>query len=135
MIASAKFQTHKKPTSLNNHQPLTSVYKHQASIQRNAPPAPFNPHPNNTKAQARKRSLFEDLPKSRNLLLLACSQDELNKMAATPAKIDGWVNLKAYVLSTDIETAWDVLRIILGGAGVEVGFVGRQRYFVLTSAL
>lgn len=67
------------------------------------------------------RAIFEDLPKSRNLFLLAYSQDELNKMAANPALIDEWVNAKACVLSTDVETAWDVLRIILGGAGIEVG--------------
>lgn len=42
-------------------------------------------------------------------------------MAANPALIDEWVNSKAHVLSTDVETAWDVLRIILGGAGIEVG--------------
>jgi len=42
-------------------------------------------------------------------------------MAANPALIDAWVNSKAYALSTDIKTAWDVLRIILGGAGIEVG--------------
>lgn len=53
--------------------------------------------------------------------MLACSQNELNKMAANPALINEWVNSKAHVLSTDVETAWDVLRIILGGAGIEVG--------------
>lgn len=107
---------------MTNPHRLTSFYRRQAFIQCEAyPAAPFNPHPNNTKAQARKRRIFEDLPKSRNLFLPACSQDELNKMAANPALINEWVNSKACVLSTDVETAWDVLRIILGGAGIAVG--------------
>lgn len=56
-----------------------------------------------------------------NLFLLAYSQDELHKKAANPALINEWVNSKASVLSADIETSWNVLRIILGGAGIEVG--------------
>ena len=58
---------------------------------------------------------------SMNLFLLGGSQEDINKMAANPALIDEWVSAKAYVLSTDVETAWDVLRSILGGVGIEVG--------------
>ncbi len=58
---------------------------------------------------------------SMNLFLLGGSQEDINKMAANPTLIDEWVSAKAYALSTDVETAWDVLRSILGGVGIEVG--------------
>jgi Domain of unknown function (DUF1877) len=58
---------------------------------------------------------------SMNMFFKAFQQSDINDMATNPGLIDTQVSAKAYVLATDIETAWDVLRSILGGVGIEVG--------------
>lgn len=58
---------------------------------------------------------------SMNLFFLACTQKSLDEMQANHKLIDELVDSKGYLFSTDVETAWDVLRIILGGVGIEVG--------------
>jgi hypothetical protein len=58
---------------------------------------------------------------SMNLFFVACTQSELDKMGENHALIDELVESESYAFSTDVETAWDVLRIILGGIGIEVG--------------
>lgn len=58
---------------------------------------------------------------SMNLFFVACAQPDLDEMEKNHELIDQCVESKSYAFSTDIETAWDVLRIILGGVGIEVG--------------
>jgi len=42
-------------------------------------------------------------------------------MAENHTLIDELVDSESYLFSTDVETAWDVLRLILGGVGIEAG--------------
>jgi hypothetical protein len=58
---------------------------------------------------------------SMNLFFVACTQNELIEMSKNHALIDELVDSESYILSTDVETAWDILRCILGGVGIEVG--------------
>lgn len=58
---------------------------------------------------------------SMNLFFVACAQNELNEMIENNTLIDELVDSESYLFSTDVETAWDVLRNILGGVGIEVG--------------
>ena len=58
---------------------------------------------------------------SMNLFFVACTQGELDKMERNHELIDQLVESKNYAFATDIETAWDILRNILGGIGIEVG--------------
>lgn len=58
---------------------------------------------------------------SMNLFFVACTQNKLNEMGKNHALIDELVDSESYLLSTDVETAWDVLRCILGGVGIVVG--------------
>ena len=58
---------------------------------------------------------------SMNLFFVACTQKELNEMSENHTLIDELVDSESYPFSTDVETAWDVLRNILGGVGIEVG--------------
>jgi len=58
---------------------------------------------------------------SMNLFFVACTQNELNEMVENHELIDGMVESESYAFATDVETAWDVLRNILGGAGIEAG--------------
>lgn len=60
---------------------------------------------------------------SMNLFFVACTQQELDAMGENHKLIDELVDSKSYLFSTDIETAWDVLRNILGGVGIEAGEV------------
>lgn len=58
---------------------------------------------------------------SMNMFFVACGQNEINNMAKNHVLIDELVDSQGYLFSTDIETAWDVLRSILGGVGIIVG--------------
>jgi hypothetical protein len=58
---------------------------------------------------------------SMNLFFVACTQKELNEMDGNHKLIDELVDSGNYLFSTDVETAWDVLRRIIGGVGIEVG--------------
>ena len=58
---------------------------------------------------------------SMNLFFVACTQKELDEMKENHKLIDQYVESQSYTFSTDVETAWDVLRSILGGVGIEVG--------------
>jgi Domain of unknown function (DUF1877) len=58
---------------------------------------------------------------SMNLFFVACTQDELNEMSDDHSLIDELVDSESYLFSTDVETAWDVLGRILGGAGIVAG--------------
>ena len=58
---------------------------------------------------------------SMNLFFLACTQKQLNEMGENHKLIDELLETKSYLFSTDVETAWDALRNILGGVGIEVG--------------
>lgn len=58
---------------------------------------------------------------SMNLFFVACTQNKLDEMKENHKLIDKLVESESYAFATDVETAWDVLRNILGGIGVEVG--------------
>jgi len=58
---------------------------------------------------------------SMNLFFMAYTQKELDEMDENHKLIDESVDSESYLFSTDVETAWDVLRSILGGVGIEVG--------------
>ena len=58
---------------------------------------------------------------SMNLFFVAYTQKELDKMDENHKLIDESVDSESYLFSTDVETAWDVLRRIIGGVGIEVG--------------
>ena len=58
---------------------------------------------------------------SMNLFFVACTQKELDEMKENHKLIDQYVESQSYTFSTDVETAWDVLRIILDGVGIEAG--------------
>lgn len=58
---------------------------------------------------------------SMNLFFVACTQNKLDEMKENHKLIDKLVESESYAFATDVETAWDVLRSILGGIGVEVG--------------
>ena len=58
---------------------------------------------------------------SMNLFFLAYPQEQLDEMANNPALIDKAVEAENACFSSDVETAWDVLRETLGGIGIEAG--------------
>ena len=58
---------------------------------------------------------------SMNLFFVACTQEKLNSMKENHELIDQLVEKESYKFSTDVETAWDVLRQILGGIGIDAG--------------
>ncbi len=58
---------------------------------------------------------------SMNLFFRAFTEQEIDEMEKNHALIDHWVEDKKYLIETDIETAWDVLKEILGGVGILVG--------------
>ena len=58
---------------------------------------------------------------SMNMFFVACTQEELDDMNENHELIDQLVEAESYSFSTDVETAWDVLREILGGIGIEAG--------------
>lgn len=58
---------------------------------------------------------------SMNLFFVACTQEKLNSMKDNHELIDQLVEKESYKFSTDVETAWDVLRQILGGIGIDAG--------------
>ena len=58
---------------------------------------------------------------SMNLFFVACTQEKLNSMKENHELIDQLVEEESYKFSTDVETAWDVLRQILGGIGIDAG--------------
>ena len=58
---------------------------------------------------------------SMNLFFLAYPQEQLDEMANNPALIDEAVEAEKDCFSSDVETAWDVLRETLGGIGIEAG--------------
>jgi hypothetical protein len=59
---------------------------------------------------------------SMNLFFRAFTQQEIDAMDKDNALIDQWVlKDKKYSAGMDVETAWDVLNNILGGAGILVG--------------
>ena len=58
---------------------------------------------------------------SMNLFFVACTQEKLNSMKDNHELIDQLVEEESYKFSTDVETAWDVLRQILGGIGIDAG--------------
>jgi hypothetical protein len=69
-------------------------------------------------------NLKHDLGKfnmSMNLFFVACTQNKLDEMKENHELINELVESESYAFATDVETAWDVLRSILGGVGVEVG--------------
>lgn len=75
---------------------------------------------------------------SMNLFFVAFPQDKLDQMANNHALIDESIDAETYVLSTDIETAWDVLRETLGGTGIDTGeFIDNALFngcFLMSSA-
>ncbi|MDO9212249.1 MAG: DUF1877 family protein [Methylococcales bacterium] len=55
---------------------------------------------------------------SMNMFFRAFTPQELDKMDADHLLIDQWIwEDETYSLATDVETAWDVLNVILGGVG------------------
>lgn len=58
---------------------------------------------------------------SMNLFFVACTQKELDEMEENHELIDQCVESESYAFSIAVETAWDVLRSILRGVGIEVG--------------
>jgi hypothetical protein len=58
---------------------------------------------------------------SMNLFFVAYTQKELDKMDENHELIDESVDSESYLFATDVETAWDVLKNILGGVGIVVG--------------
>lgn len=58
---------------------------------------------------------------SMNLFFVAVTQKELEEMETDHTLIDESVDSESYAFGTDVETAWDVLRHILGGVGIVVG--------------
>ncbi len=58
---------------------------------------------------------------SMNMFFRAFTQEEIEAMTKDHALIDQLVEDEKYVIDTDVETAWDVLREILSGAGILAG--------------
>jgi Domain of unknown function (DUF1877) len=63
----------------------------------------------------------EELSMSMNLFFVAVTQNDLDEMDKNHKLIDESIDSEKYLFRTDVETAWDVLRHILGGAGILVG--------------
>lgn len=58
---------------------------------------------------------------SMNLFFLAYTQQEIDEIDKNHKLIDESLQEEKFSFRTDVETAWDVLREILGGIGVEAG--------------
>ena len=58
---------------------------------------------------------------SMNLFFLAYTQQQIDEIDKNHKLIDESLQEEKFSFRTDVETAWDVLREILGGIGVEAG--------------
>ena len=58
---------------------------------------------------------------SMNLFFRSFTQQEIDEMERNHDRIDEWVDAERSALATDVETAWDVLSVILDGTGILVG--------------
>ena len=58
---------------------------------------------------------------SMNLFFRSFTQQEIDEMERNHDLIDEWVDAERSSLATDVETAWDVLSVILDGTGILAG--------------